>query len=197
MQSSDTRLDHSVRPVLSPRSCFACLGIAAAVPALLALMGWLVIRQHEADEAHRRAQRRQHEFNRIKQGTDKNDRAMVMDGELLAMLADDPDCVNRVTTLDFTSTTITPEAAAQVARLKNVKEITFYDTHGADEVLAHARHLPIERLYFSTSRVSPDSLRSLANFPQLKRVDLEFAFDAEHREALETLPPEIEVHIAE
>jgi hypothetical protein len=174
-----------------------CFAIVASLPVLLGVAGWLAIRQNDAAEAHRRAQWRQQEFNRFKQGKDNNDRAMVMDGELLAMLAGDPDCVNRVTTLDFTSTTITPEAAAQVARLKNVREITFYDTQGADEVLSHARHLPIEKLYFSTSRVSPDSLRSLANFPQLKRVDLEFAFDAEHIEALETLPPEIAVHISQ
>ena len=118
--------DKGCNPVVL--GCAISFAITGAVAASLALVVWYVIREHDAAEVRRRAQWREHEFNRIKYGTDGNARAMIMDGELLAMLADDPDCVSHVTTLDFTMTTVTPEAAEHVARMKNVREITFYDT---------------------------------------------------------------------
>lgn len=132
---------------------------------------------------------REQSFNDVKNG---DSHVLVTVPGLLPMLANDVDCVANLEIINF-SNEITPEDAEHVARLINVKQLSFYDARGADYVLEHAHNLPIEELFFEVSGVSDESLRSLLDFPKLKKVQFEQMMSPDEIAILKQLRPEIEV----
>jgi hypothetical protein len=151
-----------------------------------------LLEQSRLNIERRRAQWRQKWFDDVKNG---DTQAMVMDSELLPMLANDPECVANLESLYFSCVTIAPEDAKHVARLTNVKDIGFYDTSGADVILDHAGGLPIESLFFECSPVSHDSLRALSEFSKLQKVHFEQGMSPDEIAILKELRPEIVVEI--
>lgn len=150
------------------RTCIGCLVIVFV--ALGILFGFVRPRMQERSRqewAKAQAVRRQEWVDRVKSGwTHVN----ISDPELLRQLATDDECVRNVAELHFGMVDIPPEAAVHVALFANVKSIGFYSTQGADLVLSHARHLPIETLHFEVTHVSDESLRNLSEFAHLKEI---------------------------
>lgn len=173
-------------------------GRVAALVALLAFAALLVFgipylrEQKRLAFERQQAEWRQEAFDRVKNGDHS---ALIMDTSLLPMLARDADCVANLKELNFSMTAITQENARFVSQLKNVQTLYFYDTVGADLVLEHARDLPITRMGFEMDRLSKDSLRELADFPDLTYLHFEHVMFPNEIAILETLPPRIEVHV--
>ncbi len=184
--------DSPVESTSSSRGCMTCIILAVAF--LIAVpFGALYLSEQERIAIERlRAQWRQEWFNRVKNG---DNLARVSDPLLLPMLANDPDCVANLEELFFDMVEITPNDATYVSRLTNVKSIEFYDTRGMDYVLQHSRDLPIETFYFYTATLSDATLRSLSEFPKLKKVQFEREMHPDEIAILKTLPSHIVVEI--
>jgi len=146
---------------------------------------------HRLSRQQARIEWRQKFFNRVKQ--DGVHTGHVIDALMLPMFAGDEECVSRIDALLFDMVTVTPELAAHVAQLKNVQRLSFYDTRGAEHVLANARNLPIRSIFFHQAGVPRDSLRSLADFPSLKAVYFQQVLHPDEIEILNSLPSTITV----
>ena len=176
------------------RGCASCLTAIVALTVLLPL-AILYSRQHARLESERqRAEWRQKWFSTVKQGDHK---VSVLDAQLLPMLAEDNDCVKNLKELCFAMVEITPEHAAHVSRLANLRSIHFYDTRGADYVLAHSRNLPIEELSFDSTPVSHDSLRIVTELPCLKKLYFGYELGPDELVILQALPPGVAVETGE
>ena len=136
-----------------------------------------------------RVTRRQWWFDRVKIGGDQHGR--IGDAMILSMFASDKECISRLHALAFDMVSVTPELAEHVSQLKNVNNISFYDTRGTDRVLANARSLPIQQIFFHQADVSPESLRRLADFPALNAVYVQQVPHPDVVDALDSLPPNI------
>ncbi|QEG40163.1 hypothetical protein [Roseimaritima ulvae] len=173
-------------------------GYVIALTVLSAFAGLLVIgiphlrEQRRLSFERQKAEWRQEALDRVKNG---DHRVSIMDPDLLPMLAHDADCVANLKELSFSMTEIAPDNARFVSQLKNVQSLYFYDTHGADIVLEHARDLPITKLGFEMDRLSKDSLSKLAEFPDLTDVHFEHVMFPNEVAILESLPERISVHI--
>ncbi|MEM6328904.1 MAG: hypothetical protein AAF790_01515 [Planctomycetota bacterium] len=156
------------------------------------LLSWTA-RLSEGDFERQQAERRQAHFNQVKQGEDTAE--IVMDAELLPLLAGDADCIANLKYLHFQMVGVAPEQAELVSRFSNLKEIHFYDTNGADLVLRSAHGLPVESLSFMSTYLPVGALQGLPNFANLKTVRFETAVRPEQLEVLESLPDRITVEI--
>ena len=133
-------------------------------------------------------------FSTVKEG---EHRVSVLDAQLLPMLAEDNDCIKNLKELCFAMVEITPEHAAHVARLVNVRSIHFYDTRGADFVLEYSRNLPIEELSFDSTPLSHDFLRILTELPCLKKLYFGYELGPHELVILQALPPGVAVETGE
>ena len=185
--------DSSSKPNRSLRGCLLCLAVLVTLAIVLPLGISHLREQSRLAIARRRAEWRQKAFDEAK--NDVRAQVVVMDPLLLPMLSSDADCVANTEDLVFSMVDIQPEDAEHVARLTNIKRLGFYDSRGADVVLQHARDLPIESLYFEMAHLSPDSLRSLSNFPKLTKVHFEHVMDPDEIAILKTLRSDIAVEI--
>jgi hypothetical protein len=173
-----------------PRGCLSCL-TTAVVFGILTPFGFRCLHEHSRVASEREElKRRQEVLNDVKGGRRT---VIVSDARLLPMLADDPACVANLAEMTFSMVNITAEDAEQVSRLINVRSMVFYDTRGADYVLEHARHLPIERLFFEKARLSSDALSRLSQFRRLKTVHFEYDVYPDEIAILQSLPPDITV----
>jgi len=176
------------------RGCVSCL-TAIAVIAIILPIGIRYARQHARLKSERQqAEWRQKWFSMVKQG---DSRVSVLDAQLLPMLAEDNDCIKNLKELCFAMVEITPEHAAHVSRLANLRSIHFYDTRGADYVLAHSRNLRIEELSFDSTPVSHDSLRIVTELPCLKKLHFGYELGSEELVILQALPPGVAVEAGE
>lgn len=172
------------------RGCATCLTVIVACAIILPIGIRHLRQQARLARERQQAEWREKSFNRVKNG---DHIGVVMDSQLLPMLATDNDCVKNLNELQFDMVEIMPEHAVHVSRLTNVRYIGFYDTRGADYVLEHSRDLPIEKLFFHQAQVSHDSLHSLANFPHLEAIYFHQVLHAEEIAILESLPSRITV----
>lgn len=144
----------------------------------------LALKKHEAEWKQRC-------FDLVKK--DGHHVGHVHDARILPMFAGDGDCIRRLEQLSFDMVTVSPPLAAFVSQLKNVQSIEFYDTRGADHVLANASSLPIRTIFFHQAEVSADSLRRLAGFSKLNAVYLHQVLSSEELDILKSLPETIAV----
>ena len=147
-------------------------GVAIIGLVLGAVIALIIQRQHQdrLTLQHSREQFRQNALAGVKQGDSS---ALVMDSELLRMLANDADCKRIVTRLNFAATAFNTEDSEAVAALSNVTSITFYSTTGTVHALLGAESLPITDLCFEGTDLQAASYLTLKNFPHLKRVRFE------------------------
>lgn len=175
----------------SPASRY-CLIALIALSALLVVGIPYLNEQKRVSLELQKAEWRQNEFNRVKNGAQD---VLIMDSRLLPMLAQDADCIANAQQLKFSMTEITPDDARFISQLTNVKTLYFYDTHGAELVLENALDLPIGKMGFEMDRLSKDALRKLSDFPVLTDVHFEHVMYPDEIALLEKLPPRITVHI--
>ncbi|MEQ8209685.1 MAG: hypothetical protein RH917_07615 [Lacipirellulaceae bacterium] len=140
----------------------------------------------------RKAERRLEQFEAIKKGEQQ---AHIFDILLLPMLAEDSDCASNILEVHFDMVEITSDSSEAISSFENLKILGFYDCRGADYIMANARDLPIESLYFRMARLSEESLRSLSEFPNLKSVRFEHVMKPHEIAIAQSLRPGIEVEI--
>lgn len=173
-------------------------GCAAALVVMTAIAGLLVVgiphlrEQQRLSFERQKAEWRQQEFDRVKNG---DHRAAIMDSKLLSMLARDADCIANLNELNFSMTQVTRDDAKFVSQFKNVQTLSFYDTHSAELILEHARDLPITEMRFEMARLSKDALRSLTDFPHLTKVRFGHVMYPNEIAVIKSLPERIAVHI--
>ncbi len=168
------------------RGCALCLLAIAVIAIILPLAIRRARQQTRLESERQQAEWRQMWFMRVKQG---GPAVSVLDAQLLPMLAEDNDCIRNLKELHFAMVEITPENAAHISRLTNLRSISFYDTRGADHVLEHSRDLRIEELSFDSSPVSQDSLRIVTELPCLKKLHFGHALGPDALTILKALPP--------
>ena len=123
-----------------------------------------------------------------------NPTAWVMDSKVLPMLANDSECKQIVTSLDFTSTEIDASDATAVGRLTNVTSMMFYCTTGTEHVLKAATDLPITDLYFEVPDLEAESYLMLKDFSNLKKVHFEHVMDSAWIERLKSELPGVDIN---
>jgi predicted ATP-grasp superfamily ATP-dependent carboligase len=174
------------------RGCLTIL-IATLAFVVLLVIGVPFLRERQRLYfEQQKADWRQREFDRVKNG---DDHASIMDSKILPMLASDAECITNLRELDFSMAEITADDAQHVSKLAKVESLFFYDTRGADFVLENARDLPIKRMGFDMARLSPDSLRALSGFPDLTDVHFEHVMFPNEIAILKELPSRIKVSI--
>ena len=130
---------------------------------------------------------RQEEFDAVRNGQTY---ASISDPLLLPMLSNDPLCVDHLESV-FLAIDCSLELAAEIAKLKNLKEISFYGGSSAGHILANAKHLPVESVGFDTVIIDEQLLRTIAELPHLKEVHLAWKPNAKDAELFDTLLPEV------
>ena len=110
------------------------------------------------------------------------------------MLANDSECKQIVTSLDFTSTEIDVSDATAVGRLTNVTSMMFYCTTGTEHVLKAATDLPITDLYFEMPDLEAESYLMLKDFSNLKKVHFEHVMDSAWFERLKSELPGVDIN---
>lgn len=161
--------------------------VAVVVVGALVSFAFLVRQQSLAEFARQQQQRRMRAVEAVRAGrTDVS----VSDGELMAMLADDADCVKRITVIVFFMADLGDSRFTRVREFNNARELGFYDCRNADSVIAVAKEMStVESLYFEVTRISDGSMQALAEFPQLKKVRFEQVMpDATIDELKKSLP---------
>ena len=167
--------------------------LLAATTAMVAIfwVGLKQIRQRvRLQQEQSKREWRQKSFDAVKAG---GSTAYIMDSKLLPMLANDADCKQIVTNLDFGSTEIDAADANFVAMLKNVTSITFYCTTGTEHVLQAAKTLPITNLHFEMPDLTPESYLMLDVFPDLENVRFEHVMAPEWIDRLESKLPGVKI----
>ncbi|MBL7040429.1 MAG: hypothetical protein ISR77_17460 [Pirellulaceae bacterium] len=165
-----------------------------AVTALLALLipvGYYSARRSQAELEREQQERRLRTIAEIRSG--RGD-VMIWDAELLEMLVDDPQCVQTVTSIHFFMADLGDPRFRRVREFENVNNIGFYDCGNADNVIVAAKDMAsIESLFFEVTRISSESLKSLAAFPNLKKVRFEQVVADETIDELSRLLPDVAV----
>jgi hypothetical protein len=173
-----------------PKRTIAILGIVCVILAGL-FFGIAQIRKlTELNRDKRQSEFRQLFFDKVKQGDSS---AVVIDSQLLPMLANDSQCQQVVTALEFAEINIESVDAPYVAQLKNVTRMSFYCTTGTKELLMHARSLPITELYFEMPDLLDEDYLILKDFPHLQKVHFEHVMEDEWIDRLKSKLPNVEV----
>jgi hypothetical protein len=168
-----------------------CLIVTAIALVLIALLVVLAIRARKQVALQREAMRakwRQQAFDAAKAG---NERPLIFgDAKAIEMLAGDADCIRNVTHLQLSNVSFENVDLSAAHKLVNVRSISFYDCAHTEKLFSAMRGMPsIEGIGWESTYVSDDGIRSLAEFPNLKRVRVEdIVSDARERLLRETLP---------
>lgn len=144
-----------------------------------------------ADLDQRTDKMRQELFEKVKHG---NSTPWVLDAELLSMLADDPDCVRNVTSLQFSMSDLSDSRFRRTREFHQLRGINFYDCRNTDNVLEAVNGMPtIITVYFEVSVVTEDGIRLLATLPNLKKVQFEQIMPPSEVGLLRKLLPNVEL----
>jgi hypothetical protein len=170
------------------RGGLLAVGIVLAIVAVLVTLA-LVARRHNAVQMEAmRAKWRQQAFDAAKAG---NERPLIFgDAKAIEMLASDADCIRNVTHLQLSNVSFENVDLSAAHKLVNVRSISFYDCAHAEKLFSAMQGLPsVEGIGWESTYVSDDGIRSLAEFPNLKRVRVEdIVSDARERLLRESLP---------
>ena len=179
-------------------SAGGCLAMAGVLVAVLGLMVWGLIagseREHQEFEK-RQATRRQDYVAEVKAGGDGS--RMTVDSPILVeMLANDPDCVANLTTLQFSMAELDDPRIAAIKKLENLRAISLYDCEGMDALATAIEGMPfIERIWYEGGGFSAAGVESLATLPNLKRLEIEWGVDSTHEEFLRSTLPNVEIKL--
>lgn len=87
----------------------------------------------------------------------------------MALVANDPDCAQRLTYIHFDWTNLEAPEFSQVQKLPNIKTISFYDCEGVPTLLGYAAKMPsVEVIHFDYERPYDALIKGLASIPNLK-----------------------------
>ncbi|MHB8974943.1 MAG: hypothetical protein ACYC3X_31630, partial [Pirellulaceae bacterium] len=139
----------------------------------------------------RRDTMRQELFDKVKNGRNN---PWVMDAELLSMLADDPECVTNVTSLQFSMSDLSDSRFKRTRDFRQLQGIAFYDCRNTDNVLESINGMPtILTVSFAATGYSDDGIRWLATLPNLKQIVFERVLPSDEIGFLRKLLPDVEL----
>lgn len=172
------------------------LGCCASIAFVLGIMGILAYGWHRAalfnlaQTENDRQQLRQRLFVEAKNG--RSD-VWVLDGELLSMLAKDPECAACVTYLWFSMLDLSDPRFQQAGNFKRLRTVAFYECSNTDNVLRSIRGMPtIENVSFEVSSITDEGIQLLATLPNLKKVHFEQIMPPEKIKLLRQRLPGVE-----
>ena len=176
-----------------------CALAAVIAIAMVCLLGWWF--RHEQEQARltrlRQDAARSAEF--VQQVKDGDDGSRIFFGEslLAGKLAADPQCVTNLRRASFFMADLSDPGYAQVRRLTNVRELSFYDCGSIGTFLTNLKSMPsIETISFGdTKPMGDEEIPILASFPNLKKVHLGHDVRAAERDIWEKTLPNAEIEI--
>jgi hypothetical protein len=191
---SDVANNQPARSVI--RTCgLALVGVVILVAGLGGLL--YLGRLQSAAEIERNQQRREAEsFAQVKSG----DSRVTVYGrpKILELLADDATCTQNLQSIGFFVCDLGEPGFATTAELTNVCDLWIYDCRNSEEFLDTVRGMPsIESISFESIFVNERLFKSLANFPNLKRVRFERRLDAPDIELLSQIIPGVIIEFEE
>ena len=172
-------------------------GCAVAIAVVSVLVVQAVTSVREANKrSHAELERSRQKWRLVTVESVRNGRtqAGVSDVLLLEMLANDPQCVDTITSVWFHMADLVDPRFGRLREFKNAKEIGFYDCENADNIIDIAKEMDtVESLYFEVTRISPQSRQNLAQFRNLKKVHFEQIVDDGVIDELNKLLPNVNV----
>lgn len=180
---------------ISTRSCLAMAGVLVAVIGLMVL-GLLAGNERDRQEFEKRQTLRRQEYvAEIKAGADGS-RISVDSPILVEMLANDPDCVANLTTLNFSMAELDDPRIAGINKLTNLQTIGFYDCQGMDAVATAIEGMhSIEKIWYEGGGFTAAGVKSLAALPNLKRLEIEWRVDSTYEDLLRSTLPNVEIKL--
>ena len=145
--------------------------ISAVFLAMLAGLIFIAIPRMRAAALLRLTSTLVHEpFVRLQNG---ENRVIVMQLDLLELLANDPVCIANIDEINFSSVEFKDSDAKNLSLLVNTTAINFYCCKNADSVLTACDHLPLTSVGFELTSFSSNSIRLLGSIPTLSRITVE------------------------
>ena len=93
-------------------------------------------------------------FNMVKAGAG---RALIFDPAMIEMLANDEQCIANLTFLTFIEQDLSDPRFKDIAKLKNLRTVEFYDCHNDEKLLAAMQGMPsVEEMEFDSMLESAD-----------------------------------------
>lgn len=163
---------------------------------MFSLLVWVVTlddeREHEEFETRQTA-RRQAYVAEVKAGSDGS-RMSVDSPILVEMLANDPDCIANLTTLQFSMAELDDPRIASINKLTNLESLSFYCCRDMDAVAMAIEGMPsVESLWCEGERFTAAGVKSLATLPNLKRVEFTWHVEPAYEEMLRSTLPGVEI----
>lgn len=172
--------------ISAARSACILLGVAAAIAVVLSYGIYL----SRSEEQHRAEERRLKEYTAVKEG--RSGEATVNDGDLIAMLAADPDCVENCTSLMFTDVDFRDEGFQHLGELANVEHVGVYSSDNVDVLLTYVQGSPrIEKIWIESSPITDVGISLFTSFPGLEHLHFEQAMPIQQISYLKTALPKL------
>ena len=158
----DTPQTPDATPARGSKGRLYAIFVSAAIVAVLFVAIKSARQQAAADMERRQQERREKAVQTVLDGrTDVS----VSDGELLTMLADNPQCANSITSIHFFMADVGGPEFARLDEFPSLTNVGFYDCSNADSLMPAASTLPqLESLFFEVTLLSDDSLGLHAKF---------------------------------
>ncbi len=129
-------------------------------------------------------------YFKVKQG---ERRVNVMRRELIGLLASDPDCIENLLEINFSSVDLSDSDVESLSSLSHVSAINFYCCKNADSILPACRELPLTSVGFEATPFSPESVQLLGSIPTLANLFIEQNLDRKQIAAMKLLSKNIVV----
>ena len=179
------------RPAPGVKGCVIAIIVAVFIVGALIVLAYFAIQRRDAEFARQRQERRLRAVEAVRAGRTL---VSVNDGELLALLADDAECVKTVKFIYFSMADLSDPRFGRLNEFPNLKEVGFYDCSNADAVLTVAKKMnSVESLFFEVTAISDSSLEAIAEFPNLEKVHFEQVVPDETIKRLNSLLPNVNV----
>jgi threonine dehydrogenase-like Zn-dependent dehydrogenase len=189
MDAAHASFEHaSSTEIGAARGAAIGLSVIAAVAGLL----WCGIHLSHREEDRRAEARRQIAYLAIKEG--RGGEITVSDGQLVAMLAADPDCIENCTTLVFTDVDFSDEGFEHLRELAHLVDVGVYSSENIDLMFEHLQGSPaLEKLWIESTPVSDDGIGLITTLPRLEFLHFEQAMPVQQISYLKTALPRLKL----
>lgn len=174
------------------------LGGLAFFALMFSLLVWVVTVKGEREREEfekRQTARRQDYVAEVKAGDDGS-RISVDSPILVEMLANDPDCIANLTTLNFSMAELDDPQISSINKLTNLKSLGFYCCRDMDAVALAIEGMPsVESIWCEGEYFTATGVKSLATLPNLTRVEFAWGVDPAYEQLLRSTLPNVEIKL--
>jgi hypothetical protein len=148
------------------------LAILLTVVAIVALMAFGIMHQQRVAKeqlAKMQSEWAQKNYQQLK--TNGKSYTSIILPENMLLVANDPECAQRLTYVHLDMTNLKAPEFALVQKLPNVRTISFYDCEGITTLLGYVANMPsVNVIHFDYMQPCDEVLKRLASIPTLKRL---------------------------